>query len=249
MIELKSPDEINKLRRSGQLVAHILQELRAAVKPGVTTGELDQMAEKLILKNNATPAFKGYRGFPACLCIAVNDEVVHGIPGKKVLKEGDIVGLDCGVLLDGFYGDSGRTFPVGEISEANKNLLKAAENALNKGLEQVKDGNRVHDISAAVQASAEKAGYGIVKDFVGHGIGRHLHEEPQIPNFGKAGTGLRLSTGMVLAVEPMLNIGGPDIKMLDDGWTAVTADGSFSVHIEDMIAITENGPEILTRVK
>lgn len=248
MISLKSPEEIDKLRTAGRYVAEILATLRESVKPGVTTLELDRMAEELMAKRKVKPAFKGYRGYPKSLCVAINEQVVHGIPSARVLKEGDIVGLDCGVIYDGFFGDSGRTFPVGRVSAQADKLLQVTEESLNRGLGQVRAGNRVQDISWAVQSYAEGLGFSVVRDFVGHGIGRALHEEPQVPNYGEPHTGPRLNPGMALCLEPMVNVGGPDIEILDDGWTAVTKDGSLSAHFEDMIVITETGPEILTRL-
>ncbi|MBI1908701.1 MAG: type I methionyl aminopeptidase [Deltaproteobacteria bacterium] len=248
MIELKSPQEIEKMRRAGRIVAEILEILKEKVVPGVTTSELDKIAEELMTQRGAKPAFKGYRGYRHSLCTSVNEEVVHGIPGKRALKEGDIIGLDCGVIVDGFYGDAARTCPVGKVDADRNDLIEVTRESLNKGLAQVVMGNRIHDISWAVQSYAEKEGYSVVRDFVGHGIGRQLHEDPQVPNFGEPHTGPRLGVGIVLAIEPMVNQGGPEVKILEDGWTAVTVDSRFSAHFEDTIALTEKGPEILTRV-
>ena len=247
MIVLKSETEIEKISRAGQIVAGALEELRKRVKPGVTTLELDEIAEEYILKNNSVPAFKGYRNFPATLCTSVNDEIVHGIPSDRILKEGDIIGMDLGAIVEGYYGDAAITVPVGNVDNEIKRLLKVTEESLYQGIDQMKDGNRLSDISSAVQSHVEPEGYSIVRDFVGHGIGCELHEEPQIPNFGKPGQGPRLRVGMVLAIEPMVNIGKDGVRILSDQWTAVTQDGSLSAHFEHTVAITEHGPEILTK--
>lgn len=246
MIILKSREEIEKMRASNRIVAEIMAVLEEQIKPGVTTLELDQLAEREIRKRGATPAFKGYLGFQHTLCIAPNEVVVHGIPNTAPLKEGDILGIDCGVLYNGFYGDHARTFAVGKIAENAKRLIKVGEEALQAGIAEARVGNRLFDISAAVQTVAENAGYGIVRDFVGHGIGTKLHEDPQVPNFGVAGTGMKLRAGLVLALEPMLNEGTAEIEVLRDGWTVVTRDRKLSVHVEHSVAITENGPEILS---
>ncbi len=248
MVILKSGAEIKKMAVAGAVVGTVHREIVEQIKPGVTTAELDQFAEKLIRKQGGTPAFKGYRGFKGTLCISVNDEVVHGIPGDRVLEEGDIVSLDCGAIVDGYFGDAARTFPVGKISAQAQKLIDVTSQSLNDGIEQMLVGNRLHDISAAVQNCAEKAGFTVVKDFVGHGIGRDLHEEPPVPNYGKKNTGMKLEPGLVLAIEPMINEGTDQVRLLDDGWTAVTLDGQLSAHFEDTIAITEEGPKILTRV-
>ena len=247
MIICKSSKEIESLKKSNQIVAVILKELKKAAQPGVTTLELDQLAERLIKKNNCIPAFKGYKNYPATLCISVNEEIVHGIPGPRKLKEGDIVSLDMGVKWDGFYGDAAITVPVGEIDLQSQNLIRVTEEALYKGIEKAQVGNRLSDISHAVQEWVEKHGFSVVRDFVGHGIGKALHEEPQIPNFGKPGFGPRLREGMVLALEPMVNAGSYEIKILSDGWTAVTMDGSRSAHFEHSIAIATDGPLILSK--
>ena len=248
MISLKSEREIELMRRAGGIVGRILEETRPLVRPGVTTAELDRFAERRCRELGATPAFKGYRGFPACFCISVNDEVVHGIPSaKKVLEDGDIVGVDFGVVVDGWYGDSARTFLVGEASQEAKQLIEVTEKSLYLGIEQCREGNRVSDIGYAVQKYVEGFGYGVVREFVGHGIGRALHEDPQVPNYGPKGKGIPLKVGMVLAIEPMINAGGPEVKVLSDGWTAVTRDHSLSAHFEHTVAITPNGPDILTR--
>ena len=242
MIILKTPEEIEVMAKASRLVAETLQLLRRHIRPGVTTDELDRLAEEFIRSRGGKPAFKGYRSYPKTLCISVNDQVVHGIPSKRVLKEGDIVGMDLGAIVDGFYGDSAVTVPVGTIDAKATELLRVTEAALYAGIEQAVVGNRLSDISHAVQERAETAGFSIVTDFVGHGIGRQLHEEPQVPNYGKPGQGPRLQTGMVLAIEPMVNMGKSDVRVLDDQWTAVTKDGSLSAHFEHTIAIQPNGP-------
>lgn len=247
-IELKSAREIGLMRRSGRMVAEILQALRDEIRPGVTTRDLDALAERLTLKGGARPAFKNYRGYRHTICASVNDQVVHGVPGKKPLAEGDIVGIDFGVVIDGFYGDSAVTIPVGAIEDSTQALLKAGAEALRLGIEKAAPGNRLNDIGAAIQTYAESQGYSVVREMVGHGIGRALHEEPQVPNYGRPDTGLRLKAGMVLAIEPMINAGEKEIETLDDEWTVVTRDGSLSAHFEHTVAITENGPEILTKV-
>jgi len=251
-IELKSPDEIDTMSRAARIVAEVLEALRHQVKPGVTTDELDRFAEKFILERGGQPAFKGYqvrdRVYQHTLCVSVNDEVVHGIPSSRMLKEGDIVGLDLGVIVEGYYGDAAITVPVGEISAEARRLLNVTEEALHKGIAQAVVGNRISDISHAVQAHAEAANFSVVIDFVGHGIGRRLHEEPQVPNYGEPGKGPRLKPGMTLAIEPMVNMGRPETACLSDGWTAVTRDGSLSAHFEHTIVITEAGPRILTRL-
>jgi methionyl aminopeptidase len=248
MIICKSAAEIEKLRRSGRVVRELLEEMRQKVRPGTTTLELEEYAERRIKQMGIKPAFKGYRGYPCCLCASVNNEVVHGIPSKRVLANGDIVSLDMGVIVDGYYGDSALTVPVGEISDSLKRLLRVTEESLQLAIEQARAGKRLGDISAAVQRHAEQAGYSVVREFVGHGIGRSLHEEPQIPNFGRAGHGPVLKEGMVLAIEPMVNAGTSDVRVLDDHWTAVTADGAYSAHFEHMVAITRNGPDVLTQL-
>lgn len=247
MIVLKSKAEVEKMRRANQVVVEVMKTLGAMVQPGVTTQDLDRVAEDLIRKRGGTPAFKGYRGFPATLCTSINDEVVHGIPSdKRILKEGDVVSVDCGVVLDGFYGDHAITFAVGQIAPRTQRLLEITQEALMKGIEKMVVGNRLGDVGAAVQAHVESEGFGVVRDYVGHGIGRNLHEEPQVPNYGEAGSGLRLKAGMVLAIEPMINEGTGAVKLLSDDWTVVTADGKASAHFEHSVAITENGPDILS---
>jgi methionyl aminopeptidase len=247
MIICKSPAEVERLRRSGGMVRGLLEELRQRVQPGVSTLDLEKYIDKRITQSGARPAFKGHRGYPCCLCASVNSEVIHGIPSERPLKTGDILSLDLGVIIDGFYGDSAITVPVGEIPESTQRLLRVTQEALQLAIEQVRLGNRLGDVSATVQQHVEKNGYSVVREFVGHGIGRELHEEPQVPNFGQPGHGPVLKQGMVLAIEPMVNEGGPGVRVLDDNWTAVTADGTLSAHFEHMVAVTRNGPDILTQ--
>lgn len=246
MVILKSPREIEKIRRSNQMVAQILETIRRQVVPGIDTLSLDGLAETLALQQKVAPAFKGYRGFPFSLCASVNDEVVHGFPSRRCLKEGDILSLDFGIYCDGYYGDAAITVPVGKISDEAQRLLEVTQESLLLGIGQAIVGNRLSDISHAIQHHAEEAGFSVVRKFVGHGIGKDLHEDPQIPNYGKAGLGIRLKPGMVFAIEPMVNAGDYDVETLEDGWTAVTKDGSLSAHFEHTIAITENGPVILS---
>jgi len=231
-----------------RVVAETLAGLRGMVRPGITTAELDRFAEEFIRRSGAAPAFKGYMGYPCSLCASVNEEVVHGIPSGRVLNEGDIVGLDVGALVGGFYGDAAVTVPVGRISDAATKLLTVTEASLHKGIEQAVAGNRVSDISHAVQTYVEAFGFSVVRDFVGHGIGRKLHEEPQVPNFGPPGQGPVLKVGTTIAIEPMINAGVSHTVVMDDGWTAVTLDRKYSAHFEHTVAVTENGPEILTQV-
>lgn len=248
MIILKSRPEIEKMRKSNAIVAAILEELSRKIRPGVKTIELDRLSEELALKRGARPAFKGYRGYPYSLCTSVNSEVVHGMPSERELKEGDIVSLDFGILNDGYYGDAAVTVPVGEITPGARKLLKITEEALYRGIAEVKAGNRIGDISSAIQNHVEAAGYSVVRDLVGHGIGKSLHEDPQVPNYGSGGRGIELKPGMVFAIEPMVNEGTYRVEILRDGWTVVTADGKLSAHFEHSVAITENGPVILSRI-
>jgi methionyl aminopeptidase len=248
MVILKSPEEIEKIRASNHIVAEVLKGLRELVKPGITTEELDIYAETMTKERGADPAFKGYMGYPSSLCTSVNAEVVHGIPSDRVLEEGDLISMDFGVLYDGYYGDAAITVAVGEVSPVAERLMKATHEALYKGICEAKVGNRLGDISSAVQTHVENAGFSVVRDFVGHGIGRNLHEEPQIPNFGVRGRGIELKSGMVFAIEPMVNEGTYKVKVLKDGWTVITLDGKLSAHFEHTIAITENGPVILSKV-
>jgi methionyl aminopeptidase len=248
-IVCKSQSEIEKMRHSGHVVRQVLDELRAMVAPGVTTMHLEKTAERRIKELGAKPAFKGYYDYPCVLCTSVNEEIVHGIPSsKRVLKDGDIVSIDCGVVMDGYYGDAAITVAVGEsVSPERKKLMDVTEQSLYKAIEQVKLGNSISDIGAAVQEFVEANGFSVVREFVGHGIGTKLHEEPQVPNFKSRGADTRLREGMVLAIEPMVNSGRPEAKVLDDKWTAVTADGSCSAHFEHCVAVTRNGPLILTQ--
>lgn len=248
MVILKLPAEIEKARASNRIVAEVLSKLRDKVKPGVTTRELDRFAEETAGKRGAKPAFKGYRGYPYSLCTSINEEVVHGMPSARVLAEGDIIGLDFGVLYNGFYGDATITLPVGKAAPNALKLLDVTEQSLYAGIAQAKDGNRLGDISAAVQLTVEAAGFSVVRDFVGHGIGKSLHEEPQIPNFGKNGRGIELKSGMIFAIEPMVNQGDYKVRVLSDGWTVITEDGKLSAHFEHSIAITDNGPDILSKL-
>jgi len=246
VIVCKSAAELEKMRAANQLVARVLEALRALVVPGATTAGIDAEAERLVRDAGAEPAFKGYRGFPATVCASINHEVVHGIPGPRVLREGDILSLDMGVKLGGFYGDCAVTLPVGRISADAERLLVVTQDALARGIAAVRVGGRVSDIGHAVQSHVEAHGYSVVREFVGHGIGAALHEEPQVPNYGPAGRGPRLAEGMVLAIEPMVNMGKAGVKVLADGWTAVTSDGSLSAHFEHSVAVTSSGPWILT---
>ena len=248
MIVLKSLREIERMRVPCQIVAEVLALLKEKTVPGVSTLELEEIALKETKKRKAIPAFKGYAGFPFALCCSPNDRVIHGMPNSIPLKDGDILSIDFGVLYDEFYGDAAVTIPVASISAEATRLLRVTEDSLYKGIEQAVSGGRLFDVSSAVQAHVENAGYSVVRDFVGHGIGKKLHEEPQVPNYGLAGRGVQLKTGMVLAIEPMVNIGDFAVKVLGDGWTTVTADGSLSAHFEHTVAITANGPDILTRL-
>jgi len=248
-IVCRSQAEIDKMRRSGHIVRQVLEELRSMVKPTVTTMDLEKTAERRIKEFGAKPAFKGYYDYPCVLCTSVNEEIVHGIPSaKRILKDGDIVSIDCGVVLEGYYGDAAITVAVGDsVSPERKKLMEVTEQSLYKGIEQAKIGNSISDIGAAVQAYVEANGFSVVREFVGHGIGTKLHEEPQVPNFRSRGADTRLREGMVLAIEPMVNTGRPEARVLDDRWTAVTADGSSSAHFEHCVAVTKNGPLILTQ--
>lgn len=248
MIVLKSQQEIAYMREAGRIVAETLELIRQAVKPDVTTQELDRIADEYIRERGAIPAFKGYNGFPGSICASVNEEVVHGIPGPRKLKNGDIISVDIGTLINGFYGDAAMTFPVGERAPEVAQLLKVTEESLYKGIAQAVADQRLYDISHAVQIHAEEFGYGVVRDYVGHGIGRKMHEDPQIPNYGAPGRGPRLKPGMTLAIEPMINMGTYEVKTLRDNWTVITRDGKWSAHFEHTIAITDGEPEILTRL-
>lgn len=246
MINVKTKPEVELMRSAGALVAQTLDLVQQTARPGITTLELDRIAEEFIRSHGAEPAFKGYLGYPATLCVSIDDEVVHGIPSDRKLKEGQIVSVDVGVQIDGWFGDAARTLRIGNVRPEADRLLNITQEALARAIEQAQAGNRLGDISAAVQTFAEKNGYSVVRDLVGHGIGRQMHEEPQVPNFGAPHTGVLLKPGMVLAIEPMINIGGAAIKFDDDKWTVRTADGSLSAHFEHTVAITENGPDVLT---
>ena len=248
MIVLKSPREIERMRVPCRIVAEILAKISEKVVPGVTTLELEEYALSETKKAKAVPAFKGYAGYPYALCCSPNDRVIHGMPDKKPLEDGDILSIDFGILYDEFYGDAAVTVPVGTISDDARRLMRVTEESLHKGIDQAVHGARLYDVSYAVQSHVEQAGYSVVRDFVGHGIGKSLHEEPQVPNYGKPGRGVQLKAGMVLAIEPMVNAGHYAVRVLDDGWTAVTTDGRLSAHFEHTVAITKQGPEILTRL-
>ena len=252
MISLKSAREIEVMRRANVIVAEILQELKKKVAPGVTTLELDALAEELTYRKKAQPAFKGYtmagRVYPRTLCVSINEEIVHGIPSNRPLRAGDVVGLDFGVVYDGFYGDAAVTVGVGEVGEEARRLMQVTEEALYKGIEQLREGKRLGDLSSAVQTTVESAGFSVVRAFVGHGIGKKLHEEPPVPNYGEPDRGVRLREGMVLAIEPMVNAGGCEVEIKEDGWTAVTKDRSLAAHFEHSVAITKNGPYVLSKL-
>ena len=250
MIRINTAEELMRIRESAQIVGRCLRMLGGEVRAGVSTLDLDRMAEEFIRAEGGEPAFKGYRGFPASICASVNEEVVHGIPSaKRILKEGDVISLDIGVRKGGFYGDAARTFPVGAISEAARRLLEATERSLQAGIEMARPDGRVSDISAAIEREVKRSGFSVVRALVGHGVGRELHEEPQVPNYGRPGEGPRLRAGMVLAIEPMVNLGGADVVTLSDQWTVVTADRQLSAHFEHTVAIGEDGPEILSLVE
>ena len=247
MIELKTNGQLDKMRKAGRIVAETLSLMKKSVRPGVTTLDLDRLAEDYIRKCGARPAYKGYNGFPATLCTSVNEQVVHGIPSLRKLQSGDIISIDCGAVIDGYFGDAALTLPVGDVDPTLLQLLKVTEESLKLGLDQAKLGCRLQDISHAVQTHVEGSGFSVVREYVGHGIGKAMHEEPQIPNFGRPGRGPRLEVGMVLAIEPMVNLGTFEVQTLEDHWTVVTRDRKASAHFEHTVAITENGPEILTR--
>ena len=246
MIVRKSPAELDRMRRAGRLVGHTLSVVTAAARPGVTLLHLDRLAERTIRAAGGVPSFLGYHGFPATLCLSPNDWVVHGIPNGYVLQEGDILSIDCGAIVEGYHGDAAVTVPVGAVDEEARRLVATTERAMWAGIAQVRAGNRLSDIGHAVERVAGVPGYGVVREYVGHGIGTRMHEEPQVPNYGRPGRGLRLDVGLVLAIEPMLNEGGPETEVLDDGWTVVTRDGSRSAHFEHTVAVTPHGPEVLT---
>jgi methionyl aminopeptidase len=243
---LKSRAEIEKMRRAGRVVAEMLDKCSDAARPGVTTADLDKLARSILDTRGARSNFLNYHGFPAVICTSPNNTIVHGIPGAYVLKDGDILSIDCGAIIEGYHGDAAVTVAVGDLSDEAASLLKTTEASLQAAIEQIRDGNRLSDIGHAVQEVAEGAGYSVVREYVGHGIGTAMHEEPQIPNYGPPGKGIKLKVGHVFAVEPMVNVGAPGTLLLDDGWTVVTADGSLSAHFEHTIALTEDGPEVLT---
>ena len=249
MVKLRSSDEIEKIRESAGLVAETLELLRNDTRPGITTAELDTKAETFIRDNGGEPSFLGYLGYPATICISVNEEVVHGIPGSRVIKDGDIVGIDAGVVKDRYHGDAAVTFAVGEIPEAVRQLLRVTEECLYKGIEAFQPNNRLGDVGYAIQSHAESHGYGVVRTLVGHGIGEKLHEDPQVPNYGKPGTGSKLRAGMVCAIEPMLTMGGWEVDTLPDRWTIVTRDKSLAAHFEHTVALNEDGPRILSQAR
>ncbi|MBN1282390.1 MAG: type I methionyl aminopeptidase [Proteobacteria bacterium] len=246
MIALKSRDEVEKLRKANRIAAEAMVKVGESIAPGVTTMDLERIATELIEARGARAAFPTVPGYRHTLCVSVNEQVVHGIPGRRMLETGDIVSVDCGVLLDGFYGDHAVTFPVGKVGEEAKRLLEAAKLALKSGIEAAVVGGHLHDISAAIESVATEAGFTVVRDYVGHGIGRELHEDPQVPNFGTAGTGMKLRRGLVIALEPMLNVGTHEVEVLSDGWTVVTKDRRLSAHFEHVVAIMDEGPEVLT---
>jgi len=246
-VEIKSPEQIATMRRAGLVVAETLELVRRCIKPGLTTGDLDALAEAHIRDRGATPSFLGYHGFPASLCISVNDEVVHGIPGRRVLQEGDLVSIDCGAIVEGWHGDAATTVALGDVPAEQHALMQTCEQALQRGIAAAQVGGRLTDISAAIEEHVRSSGpYGIVEDYVGHGIGSAMHQPPNVPNYGRPGRGLRLVAGLVLAVEPMLVLGDPDTDVLDDDWTVVTRDGSRAAHFEHTVALTPNGPRVLT---
>jgi methionyl aminopeptidase len=249
VIVIKNDEQISIMRKAGRIVAETLLQMEKEVRPGITTAELDRIAEEFITKHGAKPSFKGLYGFPSSLCISVNEQVIHGIPGEYTLKEGDIVSIDCGAYINGFHGDAARTIPVGDINSKAQKLIDVTKKSFFRGIEYAKIGNSLGDISHEIQSYVEAAGFSVVRDFVGHGIGSSLHEDPNVPNFGKNGKGPKLVKGMVLAIEPMVNIGTHRVKTLKNGWTVVTRDNSLSAHYENTIAILPNGPEILTLIK
>ncbi len=246
MISLKSKQEIEIMREAARRLKQVFKELKKSIRVGMTTLEIDQKAERLIEAQKTKPAFKGYRGYSACVCTSINEEVVHGIPSKRKLKEGDLLSLDIGLIYEGYVSDSARTWAIGEVSEEALELMQTAKQALYIGMAQMKPGNRIGDLSAAIQNFVESQGFSVIRDFVGHGIGRAMHEDPQVPNYGKAGRGPKLDVGLVLAIEPMVAAGSWEVDIMDDSWTVVTRDRQWSAHYEDTIALTENGPENLT---
>lgn len=248
MVLLKSTQELQKMRQAGRIVAKVLELMKEQVRPGITTGELDELAHKVIVKSKALPSFKGYRGYPASICTSVNEEIVHGIPGKRVLQEGDIISIDVGAIYRGYQGDAAITLGVGQIAPQAQRLLEVTQGALEAGIAQARAGNRLGDISWAIQSYVESHGMSVVREYTGHGIGRRMHEDPQVFNFGQPGAGLALETGLTIALEPMVNLGDWRTRVLDDGWTVVTLDGSWSAHFEHTIAIMDSEPLILTQL-
>jgi methionyl aminopeptidase len=246
LVTLKTPEQVATMRRAGAIVAEMLARTAAAVRPGVTTGELDRIASQVLKEHRAASSFLGYYGYPATICTSVNDQIVHGIPGRRKLKEGDIIGIDAGAIVDGWHADAAVTVPVGRVSAEATRLMATAEEALRRGIGAARAGGRLGDIGAAVQGFAERNGFSVVRNYVGHGIGRAMHEPPQVPNYGTAGVGRPVGAGLCIAIEPMLNAGGRETRLLDDGWTVVTADGSLSAHFEHTVAITDEGPVVLT---
>lgn len=246
LVTLKTPQQIATMKRAGAIVAEMLAKTKAAVRPGVTTAELDKIAAEVLKKHGATSSFLGYYGYPATICTSVNEEIVHGIPGKRKLREGDIVGIDAGAIVDGWHADAAITVAVGRVSAEAQRLIATTEEALRRGIAAARSGGRLGDIGAAVQRHAEGSGYSVVRNYVGHGIGRAMHEPPQVANYGREGQGRPISVGLCVAIEPMLNVGGPETRLLDDGWTVVTADGSLSAHFEHTVAVTAEGPVVLT---
>lgn len=246
MIVIKTKKEIELMQESGRIVALAHEEVKKAIKPGITTGELDAIAEAVIKENGAVPSFKGYHGYPGSICASVNDQVIHGIPGETILKEGDIISIDIGAFKNGYHGDAARTHPVGKVSDEASKLIKITEESFFEGLKFCRIGYRLSDISNAIQTYAEENGFSVVRDFVGHGIGRQMHEDPPVPNYGAAGRGPRLESGMALAIEPMINVGGFKVVVLDDEWTVITKDGTLSAHYENTVIITEDGPIMTT---
>ncbi len=247
-MEIKTPQELDRMKQAGKVVAHTLKALRSAIKPGIATADLDAVARGEIARHGAIPSFLGYRGFPAAVCVSINEQIVHGIPGDRVVREGDLVSVDVGAIVDGFHGDAAITVGAGEISEEAQRLIDATRASLERGIEAAVVGARIGDISFAVQTYGEAQGFSVVREYVGHGIGRRMHEEPSVPNYGKPGRGLQLREGMALAIEPMLNVGGWNTSLMSDGWTVVTRDGSLSAHFEHSIAITSEGPIVMTRL-
>jgi methionyl aminopeptidase len=246
LVTLKTESQVATMRRAGAVVAEMLERTRAAVRPGITTADLDRVAAQVLKEHGAMSSFQGYYGYPATICTSVNEEIVHGIPGPRRLREGDIVGIDAGAIVDGWHADAAVTVPVGRVSPEAEKLIRTTEAALKRGIAAARAGGRLGDIGAAVQSLAEREGYSVVRNYVGHGIGRAMHEPPQVPNFGAAGTGRPISAGLCIAIEPMLNVGGVGTRLLDDGWTVVTADGSLSAHFEHTLAVTAEGPLVLT---